>query len=215
MSERELYRWRVVFAIGESLKYIAHLDLLRTWERVLRRAGVPLAYSQGFNPHPKITIAMPLPVGCTSACEELDMVLWRALSGPELVGCLRPALPAGLEVLTAEPVDLRTPARPNLIRQADYQVVLAGVAREDVECRVNELMRQSRVEVEFRHKPYDLRPLISEIAVCADGTGTRLEMRLLRDENGRLGRPDVLLEALKLSAQARRIHRCRIVFADR
>ena len=59
MSEHaQVHRMRIRFSVGETIKYISHLDLLRAWERILRRAGVPLAYSKGFNPHPRIVIAM-------------------------------------------------------------------------------------------------------------------------------------------------------------
>lgn len=205
-------RMRIAFCIGEPIRYIAHLDLLRVWERVLRRAGLPLAYSQGFNPHPKLTIAMPLPVGCTSECEELDMVLDEPLSGMEVLSRLRPALPPGLEVISATEIDLRAPARPAQVRQADYQAVLVGIAHEDVSRRVEELIGRERADIEFHGKAYDLRPLIAMLEVKPCKEAVVLDMRLLRDEQGRIGRPDVVLSALKLSEYARQVHRRRIVF---
>jgi radical SAM-linked protein len=219
VSERALDRTRITFRKGEPLKYISHLDLLRAWERILRRAGVPLAYSQGFSPHPRITIAMPLPVGCTGGREEVDVLTTEPLCGEEMIALLEPALPTGIKVVSAAPVPLRAPARPALIRRADYEVALAGVSTAEVARRVEDLLTRDAVEVTFRRKTYDLRPLIASLrvrpageATTVGGTTTVVDMALLRDAGGRIGRPDVVLEALGLSAYARRIHRTRIVF---
>ncbi|MFH1087432.1 MAG: TIGR03936 family radical SAM-associated protein, partial [Chloroflexota bacterium] len=58
-----MYRLRLKFGRDRSLRFISHLDLMRLWERAFRRAGVPLAYSQGFTPHPSISLAAPLALG--------------------------------------------------------------------------------------------------------------------------------------------------------
>ena len=68
-----MQRIRISFSRGEKVKYISHLDLMRLWERALRRASIPIAYSQGFSPHPKISIAAPLPIGVTSDGEFMDI----------------------------------------------------------------------------------------------------------------------------------------------
>ena len=212
-------RVRIVFRKGETVKYISNLDLLRAWERILRRAGVPLAYSQGYSPHPRITIAMPLPVGCTGEREEVDVLTTEPLCGEEMIALLEPALPTGIQVVSAAPVPLRAPARPALIRRADYEVALAGVSAAEVARRVEDLLARDAVEATFRRKTYDLRPLIDSLrvrpaggAAAAGGTTAIVDMALLRDARGRIGRPDVVLEALGLSAHSRRIHRTRILF---
>ena len=68
-----MQRIRIKFNRGEEIKFISHLDITRLWERALRRAGVPLAYSQGFSPHPQLSFAVPLAVGMTSEAELLDI----------------------------------------------------------------------------------------------------------------------------------------------
>ncbi|MGH2634098.1 MAG: TIGR03936 family radical SAM-associated protein, partial [Tepidiformaceae bacterium] len=65
-------RFRVWFRKGERVRYISHLDVLRAWERAIRRTGLPLSYSQGFTPHPKIAFASPLPLGFIGECEVMD-----------------------------------------------------------------------------------------------------------------------------------------------
>ena len=64
-----MQRLRIRFSRGEEIKYISHLDIMRMWERVLRRAELPLAYSEGFSHHPRISLAVPLAIGVTSDAE--------------------------------------------------------------------------------------------------------------------------------------------------
>ena len=213
MSERSRCRIQITFREEDPVKYISHLDLIRAWERILRRAGMPVAYSQGFNPHPRITVAMPLPVGCTGEREVIDVLLDEPLSTAQVIVSLEPALPPGISVVEARHVPLADPPLPSLICEAHYQLTLTGISRAVVEQRVAELMGRKECPVEFRRKTYDLRPLIRSLTVCGAGDGVTLEAALLRDPRGRIGRPDVLLQALDLSEYARRLHRTRIVFA--
>src|SRR5512133_1957686 len=69
---RSLYRIRLVYARREALRYVSHLDMQLVWERILRRAETPLAYSHGFNPRPRLHLASALPLGFLSRCEMTD-----------------------------------------------------------------------------------------------------------------------------------------------
>jgi radical SAM-linked protein len=223
VNELESTRLRILFGEQEPLKYISHLDLLRAWERLFRRAGLPVAYSHGFNPHPKITIAMPLPVGCTGEHEVVDVIMCfsgsteAGLTTEAVAEALRGAAPQGLVIESISEVPLKAPPMPNLIRKAAYTVVLRGISAWQVEQRVRDLLSQEEIEVEFRHKRFDLGPLIETLDVRAlpaqdAGQEVVLEMTLLRDEKGRIGRPDVVLEALGCEQFVKRIHRTQIVF---
>jgi radical SAM-linked protein len=212
MSEDRLQRMRIVYAVSEAVKYISHLDLLRAWERALRRAGVPLAYSHGYNPHPRLVIAMPLPVGCTGAQEVVDAYLYEPMTPAALLKTLDRQMPEGIAVVAAREVDLRGAALPSVIEHAVYRIALDGVREADVERRAAELMGRQRLEVTFRRRTYDLRPLVGSVHVAEEGGEVVLEAVLLRLPSGRIGRPDVLLEALGLLAHARCIHRARIAF---
>ncbi len=72
-----MQRLRIRFSRGEEVKFISHLDLMRMWQRVMQRADIPLAYSEGFNPHPRLALAAPLPVGVTAQSELMDIVCTR------------------------------------------------------------------------------------------------------------------------------------------
>jgi radical SAM-linked protein len=212
MSERALSRMRIHFAVEEPVKYISHLDLLRAWERILRRAGVPVAYSQGYNPHPRIVIAMPLPVGCTGEAEVLDVLLEEALAPADLLSAVEPTLPIGISARSAETVALKGPALPSQIAYAVYEIALVGVGHAGAQRRAADLMQRDALEVEFRRKRFDLRPLIGALTAYMDRGQVSLEAKLLCDTTGRIGRPDVLLDALDLTPYARAVHRVQIAF---
>ena len=102
-------RFRVWFRKGESVRYISHLDVLRSWERSIRRAGLPLSYSQGFPPHPKIAFASPLPLGFVSEAEVMDVSLDERVGPDEFRARLAPESTEDLAVLGVEESPLSAP----------------------------------------------------------------------------------------------------------
>jgi radical SAM-linked protein len=211
-------RLRIAFAKGEEIKYISHLDLMRLWERTLRRARVPLAYSHGFNPGPKIAMAAALPVGFTSRGEVMDIVLERHISPYNFAKGLAPHLPPGLEVLSVEEVYPKLPSLQSQVRAAEYRVTVAwdGPQEEMEEKllaeRVRRLLSAEQLLRQRRGKDYDLRPLIEELWVEGkEAGGWVLGMRLRAGSQG-AGRPDEVLDALGLAEEARAVRRERLLF---
>jgi radical SAM-linked protein len=197
-------RLRIGFAKGEPLKYISHLDLARTWERAFRRAGLPVAYSQGFNPRPRFQIAAALPVGTTGGAELLDVWLSEPVAPEEAFALLRPALPSGLAVSTVEEVELRAPSLQAQMRAADYRAVIHSPEPvESLRGRVQALLDAPTLPRQRHHKgkwqTYDLRPLVQSVTVAAGHAGEQvMEMRLQASPQG-AGRPDEVLDVLGLS----------------
>ena len=95
------YNMRMRFSKTGKAKYISHLDLMATMRRALLRAGIELKYSEGFNPHPYMSVALPLPVGCGSLCELMDVELAGASIPCVSPGIITAVLPEGLEVVEA------------------------------------------------------------------------------------------------------------------
>jgi len=216
-------RLRITFAKGEEIRYISHLDLMRLWERALRRARVPLAYSHGFNPRPKIAIAAPLPVGFTSRGEVMDIVLERhispynAVSTSEFAKGLVRHLPPGLELLSVEEVYPKLPSLQSQVRSAEYRVtVFWDGSREEMEGKllaehVRQLLSAQQLLRQRRGKDYDLRPLIEELWVEEKGPdGWVLGMRLRAGSQG-TGRPDEVLDALGLAQKLYVVRRERLL----
>src|SRR5512135_3154450 len=115
-------RIRITFVKQGALRYTGHLDLHKLWERAARRAELPLAYSQGFHPQPKMNMAAALPLGFSSRCELVDMKLEHNISLDDLPARLNATLPAGLQVVRVEQVDETAPALQTQIDSAEYEV---------------------------------------------------------------------------------------------
>lgn len=92
-------KWRVVFSKTGMGKYISHLDLLRCFTRAIQRSGLPVVYSQGFNPHQKMTFSLPLPIGVTSECETVDIQFEDGLTPEEIQEKLSRNLPMDMKVI--------------------------------------------------------------------------------------------------------------------
>jgi radical SAM-linked protein len=208
-------RLRIAFTKGEEIKYISHLDLMRLWERTLRRARVPLAYSRGFNPRPKIAFAAPLPVGFTSRGEVMDVVLERRMSPYKFAKGLAPHLPPGLEVLSVEEVYPKLPSLQSQVRSAEYRVTVSwDGSQEEVEGKLHELLTTESLLRQRRGKDYDLRPLIEALWVERKGAdGWVLGMRLRAGDQG-TGRPDEVLDALGLAEEPHAIRRERLLVSQ-
>jgi radical SAM-linked protein len=208
-------RLRITFAKGEEIKYISHLDLMRLWERILRRARVPLAYSQGFNPRPKIAIAAALPVGFTSRGEVMDIVLERRLSPYNFARGLALHLPPGLELLSVEEVYPKLPSLQSQVRSAEYRVMVAWDGTQgEMAGKLRQLLSTERLSRQRRGKDYDLRPLIEDLWVEGkEGDAWVLGMHLRAGDRG-AGRPDEVLDALGLAEGSYAVRRERLLFGS-
>jgi len=208
-------RIRITFARGDNVRYVGHLDMARTWERIVRRAGLPMAYSEGFNPQPRLSFAAALPVGCTSDQEVLDVILSEPRDLAEIRDRLNQAAPEGITVLDVAEVSYSAPALQTQTRAAEFVVTLLDpISPQDMRERVQALMNATSIERTRRDKTYDLRPLILGMSVEVSETGhVQVGMTLKAEESG-TGRPDEVVAALGMDAAAVRIHRRRLIFAQ-
>lgn len=112
----------IQYSKEEEARFLSHLDLMTAMERAFRRAGLPLAFSEGFNPHPRVSFASALAVGVTSEAEYLDVQLLEEIPADEVLQRLNKVLPCGLCVRGAVPVTKRTESLMALINLARYRV---------------------------------------------------------------------------------------------
>ena len=207
-------RLRITFAKQGPLRYTGHLDLHRIWERAARRADLPLAYSQGFHPQPKLNLASALPLGLASRCEVLDMRLQTEIPLEGLRERIQAAVPSGLQVMDVQSVDEKLPALQTLVEQAEYEARLTEpVEAEDLARRVSALLDQPTLPRERRGKAYDLRPLIEELTLAVDPQGDPYLCMRLTAREGATGRPEEVLDQLGIPADSARIERTRLIFA--
>jgi len=214
-----LQRLRIRHTKESALKYISHLDLMRVWERIFRRAAIPIAYSEGFNPRPKIASAAPLSVGYSSEAELLDIRLTRRLSPLNVVEQLSPQLPQGLRITSVEEIPLTLPSLQSQMRQAEYQARLMTTSSpEEIRGHIEALLAEKSIPWQRRHKgkirSYDLLPLIDDLWIAGQwDKGIILGMRLQLSSQA-TGRPDDVLEALGCRKDTLSVHRTRLIWDD-
>lgn len=195
-------RLRARFKRGEEIKFISHLDLIRLWHRALRRAGVQLAYSEGFSPHPRLSMAAPLALGVTSEAELMDIYTSSPISPHAFMAMVQPRLPAGLEMVQVFAVGLALPSLQSQLRFAEYTVRVPAPSEDDARLAIVSLME--RVSLPWCHQRdtgvrcYDLRKLIDRLWLAGYEAGTAvIGMRLRCDASG-AGRPEQVVKALGL-----------------
>jgi radical SAM-linked protein len=215
-----MQRLRLKFSRGREVKYISHLDLMRFWERALRRAELPLAYSEGFTPHPRISIAAPLPLGVTSEAELMDVFLTRRVSPNFFFRAISAQLPHGIDVTRVEEVLLGAPSLQSQIRYAEYRVeVETEMKPAEVEAALRSLLQTKHLpwqhsrDTEVRR--YDLRALIDSLWLAGwYELGCILGMRLRTDSQG-AGRPEQVTKALGFPSYPKSLHRTKLILAER
>ena len=207
-------RVRVTFAKLESMQYTGHLDLHRAWERTIRRAGLPLSYSHGYNPRPKINLASALPLGFTSDYELVD--IWFESKNPvmEIVEAIDRATPPGINITKAEEIDLSSPQLQKLVIYSKYTIILRG-SIQDLSARLQALLGADSIPRNRRGKDYDLRTLIEDAHLLnPDSAGyQRISLTLTTQDNA-TGRPDEVLAAMDIPLNTTDIKRTCIMLKD-
>ncbi|MDP3880015.1 MAG: TIGR03936 family radical SAM-associated protein [Dehalococcoidales bacterium] len=189
---------------------------MRLWERAFRRAGIPLAYSEGFNPHPRLSLAAPLPVGVTSEAELMDIFISRPVSPHWFVTSVSRQLPAGAEILEAHQTAPTMPSLQSQVRYAEYMVKLdSDHDPAAVQSAVADLLAAERLP--WRHyrdtgeRNYDLRALIDNIELVEQHPPGYVIRMKLRCDSGGSGRPEQVALALGFAGYPESIHRARLI----
>ncbi len=192
-------RLRFSFARLEDLKYLSHLDMMRLFQRALRRSGLPLAYSQGFNPHLRFNLALPLPLGVTGNEEFGELYLEDTVSPPILLKALKPHLPGGLELIDAYNTHASAPSLPSQVHAALYSATpdtVEGEIKETYHYKAalerllakREIMvsrtRKKGKTVSTNVRPYIIEANISDVHDGEKDFALRLEMLLKAGSEG-------------------------------
>jgi radical SAM-linked protein len=202
-------RVRLTFTKQGALRYTGHLDLHKIIERSLRRAKLPLAYSQGYHPQPRLNLAAALPLGFSSRAEVMD--IWLNEDVQDIPDQLKEHVPPGLTILDAKPVDDREPSLQSQVIAAEYEVEITEAnSASDLTEKIASILATKSIPRVRRKKEYDLRPLVEELTVTGDN---KLFMRLTARE-GATGRPEEVLDVMGIPRGDARIERTRILFSD-
>jgi radical SAM-linked protein len=212
-------RLRITYGKSGPTRFIGHLDILRTWERVLHRARLPLTWTKGFNRRPRTQFAAPLSLGHTGGAELLDVWLDAVIAPEEAQERLTGAMPPGLAVQSVAEVAVKQPALPVLVREAAWQIVLTHdpVSADFLRDQIGRFLAQeshlTRKGNKAKAAEYDLRPLVLQLTLAPESDPLTLHLHGLAQE-GRTARPDDLLRALGLDPFDCHIHRTALILDD-
>jgi radical SAM-linked protein len=199
-------RLRIRYAKRGRLRFTSHRDFARAFERALRRAAIPMAYSAGFSPHPKVSYAGAAPTGVASEAEYLEIALAEQREPDDVRAALDSALPPGLDVL--EVVEAVPPPLADRIEASHWRIELPEVSAGDARRAVSDFLALDRAPVEKTTKDgrrtVDTRPPVLEIRVSdAEETDTSPRCAILdlvvRHVQPTV-RPDDVLTALRQAA---------------
>lgn len=200
-------RLYMCFARGRSIRFLSHLDMMRLWERAIRRARLPLRYSQGFHPHPRLSLASPLAVGMTADAEWLECELTMPVSPDDVRQRLADQLPQGIALRQVREAPWKAPALAARLRAGAYELVVRDPPPwSEAQARVERFLQAPTWIVEERHKErvrkIDLHAVVSDVELEQRAAGQLVVRAVLRQESGRSARPETLLRALGLGPAA-------------
>jgi radical SAM-linked protein len=205
-------RFRLHFSKEGPLRWTGHLALRQAWERTFRRSRLPLAYSAGHHPQPKLLFAAPLPLGFTASSELLDASLDGTLTTATVTERLKGSCPPGLSVVSVDGLAPREPPITKLVNASLYEVQLAeSIDSSCLDDAIDTLLAASQIMRQRRGRTYDLRPLVQHLSF--DRSAGRLDMQLCCLPS-QTGRPEEVLLQLELDPGECRIHRRKLLLGD-
>lgn len=187
---------RVKYRRGQEVKFLSHLDIVRVFERAMRRTEVPLVYTEGFNPHPKVAYGPPLATGFASDAEYFDLHL-RADSEFRLAEALNPQLPDGMEILQVKPLFGKSKSLSSLINRADYQIAFpVSWDYGEVDVAIEKLLQRNSIIIERnlegrKSRRLEIRPYLKHLEASQQGVSLQLNI-----ENGQTVRVEEILRLL-------------------
>jgi radical SAM-linked protein len=209
-------RYWITFSKTEAMRFTGHLDLHTTLERTMRRANLPLKYSQGFTPRPKLSLASALPLGFTSEAEMAEFWLEEDLPAEKVGRAFKAASPPGIVHHKTKTAPPEAQKLQNALTSAKFIVIFRQNHPELEESVQALLASESLIREKIRKKKkktYDLRTLILDIEILPPTEeGHQQILMHLRAKPGATGRPDEVLDALGIDPLIPHIHRTALIF---
>lgn len=197
---------RLKFTKGNEVKYISHLDLTRVFQRAIRRTGIPISYSSGFNPHQEISFGAPLSLGITSNAEYVDLRLDEPMEIPEIIRRLNGSLPEGIRILDGTVLGENAKSAMSAVTHAKYSISMEieNIAPDALEKCIQAFASQEHIIVakeqpkkNFQLKEIDIRPMIVDMKFSGTEGGMHvIECLLLSGSRANLN-PELLIKAFR------------------
>jgi radical SAM family uncharacterized protein/radical SAM-linked protein len=195
-----MVRYRIKFTKLGRLRFLSHLDLMTLFQRAAARAHVPIVFSRGFNPHPKIAFGPALSVGVESSAEYLDMEISRYIEPQEIMKTLNRVLPEGIGILESLVISSKAPSLSACIGKYVYEVVVPVSFADNLEERVKTLLSQTSLIVLKEGTQKELRPCIESIEVSTRAIPAILEIVLIDQNQLKPRFQDVLTQLFALGS---------------
>lgn len=204
-------RVRIRYTVTGRIRFLGHRDVARAWERALRRAGQPVAYSEGFSPRPKLHFGLALSVGHESLAEYVDVDFAGPVDVVMLPTALSPHLPVGIDAVGAVAIQRADGSLQSIVDACTWQLMCSNVAAEILAQRAAELMAATELPatVTRKGKPvaWDLRPIIIALDVAPDDGASLLTVELATAPRGiRISELLAAFEPLEFSARVTRLN---------
>lgn len=183
-------KYRLKFCKVGKICFIGHLDLMRLFQRALKRANLPISYSNGFNPHQIMSFAIPLPLGMESIAEYLDIQLQEDLEQNHIKNCLNNVMPDGIEILSVRKLNEDDKKCAAIIEASEYEITLDRklnnlkeiifniMSKEEI--FVNKTVKNKEKSVDIRSDIYNIKDIsddkISKINVILS-TGSKKNLK--------------------------------------
>lgn len=196
----------------KELKYISHLDIVRLWERALKRTNIPVAYSQGFNPRPRLSFGLPLAVGMTSEAEMLDIFLEQLISPRYLTINLSGQLPIGIDIYEVQEVGLKVPSLQSQACRVEYSITVeTNRSQEEVRLAVRDFLKCKHIRWQHirdnKTRQYDIRELVEDLTILNHRDNDYDLHTTLKIS----ARPEQVVAALGFNEYPKSIHRTKIL----
>ena len=194
MSQENRFIYRVKYTKGDRVKYISHLDFLRSVNRSFKRGKIPVKYSNGFNPHVLLNIALPCPVGVSSVCELLDIELYEKMEPTEIKSRLSLSLPEGIEALDV----WERGQSPDFfeISSALYKVQFASAKKIDIQKFIDEPLIMIEKKSKRGMKEVNIKDFVRNMEFSCEGD-LKYTLDIIIDAGAKSNlKPELLLNAM-------------------
>lgn len=194
-------RIRLKFTKQGPVKYVGHLDSMRLFQRAIKVAGIPVAYSQGFSPHSLVYFALPLGVGVSSTGEYMEIITAEEIAPEVVANRLNEVLVDGISILEAWQVEDKGDSLMSLVAAADYDIklILPQEHSLSVSLLKDKLMNADELIVMKKGKKgiksVDIKPLILNCDITEREDGIHIESQVLAGSSQNLN-PELLVKAL-------------------
>lgn len=197
---------RLKFTKGGEVKYISHLDLMRVFQRALRRVGIPISYSSGFNPHQEISFGAPLSLGVTSNAEYVDLKLAEPMDVKEIQKRLNNSLPDGIKIINGIEIGENHKSAMSVVSHSRYliRIYAENISSDELKKKIEAFAAQKDIKImkkqpkkDFELIEIDIKPLIIYMKLIeSDNDKYTIDCLLVSGSKGNL-KPELLIKAFK------------------